>query len=327
MLGLYPFKLKPIFKKKIWGGFYFYDLFNIPKNDKEPIGETWVLSALEENETIVENGHFASNSVSELTEVFLDDLMGEEAFDKYETNFPLLVKFIDARDYLSVQLHPNDQIAFNKHKQKFGKSELWYVLQADKNAHVIAGFNRKLNRNELEQLIIKNKLQDVLNYIPVKSGDIVYLPAGLVHALGPGVVLLEIQQSSDITYRLYDWGRVGEDGNPRELHIQDGLDAIDFNLEPTIITSFKPKPNSTTRMIDTPYFSVSWVNLQTILEKNLEIIDLFIIYVVLEGSCTLIYQEMKIDTKAGDCILVPAIIDKLIFLPQPSAQIVEIVPC
>lgn len=327
MLGLYPFKLKPIFKKKIWGGFYLYDLFNMPKNDKEPIGESWILSALEENETIVENGHFAYNSVSELTEVFLDDLLGEEAFDKYETNFPLLVKLIDARDYLSVQVHPNDQIAYNKHKLKFGKSELWYVLQADNNAQIIAGFNRKVNKVELEQLIVQKKLSDILNYIPVKKGDIIYLPAGLIHALGPGVVLLEIQQSSDITYRLYDWGRVGEDGNPRELHIQDGLDAIDVNLEPTIIPNFKPKLNNTTRMIDTSYFSVSWVDLQTILEKNLEIIDLFIIYVMLEGACSLIYQEIKINLKAGDCILVPAVIDKLIFLPQPMAQIVEIVPC
>lgn len=327
MLGLYPFKLKPVFKEKVWGGHYLCDLFRLQCGDDRKIGEAWLLSALEDNETIVVNGHFADNSVSELAEVFLDDFLGEEVFDKYETHFPLLVKLIDAHQYLSVQLHPDDEIARQKHGVKFGKSEMWYVLDAIPDAHIIAGFNKYVSIADVEKSIEQQTLENILNYIPVSKGDVIYLPAGLIHALGPGIVVLEIQQSADITYRLYDWGRLGDDGKPRELHVQDGLAALKPDLQPHIIKNFRPPVNETVRLLDTPYFSTSWITLQTILEKNLEIIDLFIVYVLLDGSCTMIYQDMKIQLNAGDCVLVPAIIEKLLFLPQPRAHLVEIVPC
>jgi mannose-6-phosphate isomerase len=327
MFSLYPMKFNAILKDKIWGGKKIREQLGIFDETIEKCGELWLLSSVEGSESHILNGHFSGNTVSEMAEIFMEDLLGEDIYKKYKTDFPLLLKVIDANDYLSVQVHPNDEIARKKHGLKFGKSEMWYVIQADPGAQIIAGFNQPMDKEKLKNHIAKGTLRETLNFETMNSGDMVYLPAGMIHAMGPGLLIAEIQQSSDVTYRLYDWDRLDDKGNPRELHVDEAADAIDFTMKPQVIRGFVPGPNTTNRMIDTPYFSSSMVNLQAVVEKNLEIIDLFVIYFSVKGSFELLYNEGKIDVKAGECVLVPAITEKVILIPKPEAQVIEIVPC
>ncbi len=327
MFSLYPMKFVPVLKEKIWGGNKISAMFGISNDTIAQCGEMWVISAVENSESLVSNGHFEGNSVAEMAEIFMEDLLGEEIYEKYGIDFPLLLKIIDANDYLSVQVHPSDDIASKKHQLKFGKSEMWYVIQADPGSQIVAGFNQPMDREKLITHIENGTLREVLNFETMQAGDMVYIPAGMVHAMGPGLLIAEIQQTSDVTYRLYDWDRVDDEGNPRELHVNDAADAIDFAMKPQIIRGFNPKPNATGRMIDTPYFSTSMVNLQSVVEKNLEILDLFVIYFPVKGNFDLICNEEKINVKAGECVLVPAMTEKLTLIPKPMAQIIEIVPC
>jgi len=326
LFSLYPMKFKPILKDKIWGGSKIKNQFGISDDSIEKAGELWALSSVEGSESEVLNGHFAGNTLSEMAEIFMEDFLGEDIYVKYNIDFPLLLKIIDANDYLSVQVHPNDDIAQKKHKLKFGKSEMWYVIDADPGAQIIAGFNQPMDKQKLKKHIENGTLRDTLNFETMSAGDMIYLPAGLIHAMCPGLLIAEIQQTSDVTYRLYDWDRLDEEGNSRELHVDAAADAIDYDMKPEVIRGFNPQPNATSKMIDTPYFTASMVNLQATVEKNLEIIDLFVIYFSVSGSFELHYNEGKIEVNPGECVLVPAMIDKVILIPKTSAQVIEIVP-
>ncbi len=325
-LSLYPMKFAPVFKEKIWGGQKIQQKFSIACDGIEKCGEMWVLSAVKNDETEVLDGYFQGNTPNEMSEVFMDDFLGEDMYNKYKEEFPILLKIIDANDYLSVQVHPNDEIAEKKHGLRFGKSEMWYVLDADEGAQIVAGFNRPMDKEKLLKHIEAGTLKDTLNFETMKRGDMIYLPAGMVHAMGPGLLIAEIQQTSDVTYRLYDWDRLDDNGNSRELHIEDAAGAIDYEMKPQVIRGFSPKSNNTTPMIQTPYFSTSFVNLQTIVEKNLEIMDKFVIYFCISGSFALHHEQGKENVKAGECVLVPAITDKIFLIPEPGAEIIEILP-
>jgi len=326
MLSIYPMKFTPVIKEKIWGGSKINSLFGLNDVDDKKIGELWALSDVEDNESSVSNGHFAGNSIGEMIEVFMDDVVGEEIYAKYKNEFPLLLKLIDANDYLSVQVHPDDQIAQEKHKLLFGKSEMWYVLQADEGAGIIAGFNQPMDKQKLLKQIHEGTLKNTLNFEPLKTGDMIYIPAGMVHAICPGLLIAEIQQSSDVTYRLYDWDRTGEEGNVRELHIQDAADAIKFDLSPKVFRQFKPILNRTTSMMDTPYFSTNFIYLNQAVEKNLEIMDAFVIYFCIEGKFDLQYKQESFSVVAGECVLVPALCDNVVIMPINEAKIIEILP-
>jgi mannose-6-phosphate isomerase len=324
MLSLYPMKFTPVIKEKIWGGSKISTLFGLNDADDKKIGELWVLSAVENNESLVLNGHFAGNTIGEMIEVFMDDVVGEEIYAKYKNEFPLLLKLIDANDYLSVQVHPDDRIAQKKHKLLFGKSEMWYVLQADEGAGIIAGFNQPMDKRKLLKHIHEGTLKNTLNFESMKAGDMIYIPAGMVHAICPGLLIVEIQQSSDVTYRLYDWDRTNEDGIVRELHIEDAADAINFDLQPKVIRQFNPEMNRTTSMMETPFFSASLIQLNQIVEKNLEIMDAFVIFFCIEGKFDLHYDQGSLSVDAGECVLVPALTDKVYIHPKQSAKIIEI---
>lgn len=326
MLSLYPMKFVPILKEKIWGGQNIKSIFGIFDDDIVQCGEAWMLSAVKGNESEVANGHFAGNTIAEMAEIFMDDLLGEDVYRKYVQEFPLLLKIIDANDYLSVQVHPNNDIALKKHKLRFGKSEMWYVIHADPGAHIISGFNHKMDRNTLLKHVENGSLRDVLNFEPMSTGDMVYLPAGMVHALGPGLVIAEIQQTSDITYRLYDWDRADENGNTRELHITDAADAIDYNMKPEVFRGFNPKINQTTPMLETEFFSAAFVNLHSEVKKNLESVDSFVLYFSISGRFKLEYGRGVISVSAGECVLVPAVTSQVVLTPETSAQVIEILP-
>ncbi len=326
MHSLGAIKFHPIFKEKIWGGEKIKNNFEFLNVPKKKCGEVWLLSAVTGNESIVSNGNFAGNSLKEITEIFMDDLLGEHIYKKYDKEFPLLIKIIDANDYLSVQVHPDDATARKKHNLLFGKSEMWYIIQSEKDSKIVAGFNQPMNKESLLKHIAEGTLKHTLNYERVQNGDMIYIPSGLVHAMCPGLLIAEIQQTSDITYRLYDWDRADEQGNPRELHIEYAADAIDYSLIPRIIRNFKPVANQITPMIESPYFSTSFINLNTTFVKNLHELDSFVIYFSVSGSFNLLYDSDKISVFQGECVLIPAITEKITLLPEQHANVIEILP-
>jgi mannose-6-phosphate isomerase len=324
MFTLYPMKFAPVFKEKIWGGERLKQRFGLSAQCKEKIGEAWLLSSLPDNESILINGHFHGNTLIELCDIFMDDLLGEKHFEKFKTDFPLLLKFIDTNDFLSVQVHPNDLIAQKKHNTQFGKSEMWYVIEAEQSAMLYAGFSQEMNKELLMRHIQNNTVQEVLKPHSVKAGDVLYIPAGLVHAIGPGILLAEIQQSSDITYRLYDWNRREDQGVKRELHIEDAIDAIDFSINAQIIRDFDTEENRIIPIIETSYFNVSYIDLQGVVEKNLVNLDAFIIYVCLSGQCSFLSEGKNTQLFAGECILIPAIAEHIQITNEPQALLLEI---
>lgn len=325
MYSLYPMKFNPILKYRIWGGHKIQKNFGFNEKDMDKCGEAWVLSGVKGSESIVSNGHFAGNTLLEMSEIFMDDMLGEELYKKHNDEFPVLLKIIDADDFLSVQVHPDDAMAKVKHNMRNGKSEMWYIIHAEPGAQIVAGFNQPMNKDKLLKHIENATIKDILKFHSVNSGDMIYIPAGMVHATGPGILMAEIQQTSDITYRLYDWNRTDEQGKSRELHISDALDAIDFELKPNLIKGFNPKVNQTTPMINTPFFRTSFVKLHATVEKNIELVDSCVIYLALSGCFEVQSENDTIRVNAGECILIPACLDNFILLPDLKADILEII--
>ena len=200
---LYLLKFEPILKEKIWGGAKLKNLFN-KKSISAKTGESWEISDLENNASVVANGPLAGISIQELLKEYKAELVGKKVFENFGIKFPLLIKYIDAAENLSIQLHPDDVIAKEKHNS-FGKTEMWYIVQADEGAELILGFKEPISKSKYVELVESNELPQALNRVKVAVGDAFIIPPGLIHAIGEGVVLAEIQQTSDVTYRIYDW--------------------------------------------------------------------------------------------------------------------------
>src|SRR5690606_31355775 len=218
-------KFKTIFKEKIWGGEKIRTMLHKDFSPLKNCGETWEISGIRGNESVVAAGPLAGKSLPELIEMYKGELLGNRIYEKSGNEFPLLVKFIDANEDLSIQVHPNDEIAWQRHKS-LGKAEVWYIMQADEGATLISGFNQPMDEATYRKHLEENRLKDILNKESVKAGDVFYIPGGRVHTIGKGLLLAEIQQSSDITYRIYDFDRVDDQGNKRELHTEDAMAAI-----------------------------------------------------------------------------------------------------
>ncbi len=262
----YPLEFKPIFKEKPWGGYKLKSILNknIPGNHT---GESWEISNVPENISVVKSGYFKGKNLQELIRKYQAYLLGKNNYKKYGNNFPLLIKYIDSNDDLSIQVHPDDNIAYKKHRS-FGKNELWHIIQADKGAVLYLGFKSGTTHKAYLEALQNGKLEYLLNKIEVKKGDTFYIPAGTVHAIGKGILLAEVQQSSDITYRIYDWNRPGLDGKPRELHTDLALEAINFKAQPD---------KKTENFIDTPYFKIEKINITNSKTINIKELDSFII--------------------------------------------------
>ena len=237
MTDLYPLKFTPIFKEKIWGGNKLEVYLKKNLNGMNHIGESWEISALEGNKTTVANGHLKGLIIDDLINRYGIRFLGENSMNQFGTTFPLLIKYIDANDDLSVQVHPDDNVAKQKHGS-FGKTEMWYVLQSDKNARIINGFNTSISKKTYLKALNSNDIFSVLEQQKVKKGDAIFIPAGRVHALGKGVMVAEIQQASDVTYRIFDYNRKDKKGNVRELHIEQALDVIDFKKPEVLNTTY-----------------------------------------------------------------------------------------
>jgi mannose-6-phosphate isomerase len=324
MSELYPLKFKPILKEKIWGGQNLKSTLNKKIPATKNIGESWEISSVEDNISIVENGFLKGNALNELIEIYMGDLVGDRVFEQFGLEFPLLIKFIDANDVLSIQVHPDDKLALQRHNSN-GKTELWYIVSAEKNAELISGFNHEMDKDHYLQHLTKNEISEILNHEKVKTGDIFFIPAGRVHAIGAGIVLAEIQQSSDVTYRIYDWNRKDDKGNYRELHTEEALDAIDFKVYDDYKTKYNSIKNQTSKILTNKYFETSILEFDQDIEKNYIFLDSFVIYMCLEGKFEIEYYESeKIVVEKGETVLIPAVIEHLILKPIVQSKLLEV---
>jgi len=321
-MSLYPLKFKPILKEKIWGGNNLSQLLNKKKTGKK-IGESWEISGVDNNISIVSNGFLKGNNLQEVIEIYMNELVGDKIYDIFGTEFPLLIKFIDAQEDLSIQVHPNNNQAKEKHNA-FGKTEIWYVLHAEKEAKLISGFSKELTKDLLHKHLINNTLEETLNYEKVKTGDVFFIPSGRIHSIGKGIVVAEIQQTSDITYRLFDYNRL-ENGKLRELHTQDALDVIDFQRYNSYKTNYSPVLNQSVKLESCEFFTVNLLEFNSLIEKDFQLLDSFVIYLCIDGKIDIQTEGNEIVTiQTGDTVLIPASIRKLILNPSKTSKILEI---
>lgn len=324
MEGLYPLKFTPIFKDKIWGGNKIKSILNKDFGNLPNCGESWELSGVEGNVSVVSNGYLAGNTLEELLEVYMGDLAGDEVYENFGNEFPLLIKFIDANDDLSIQVHPDDEMAAERHNS-YGKTEMWYVMQADQGSKLQSGFNQQVDQEKYLDKLEKVELTDILNFEEVTVGDVFFIPAGRVHAIGKGILLAEIQQTSDITYRIYDYDRRDDQGNPRELHTDLALDAIDFTLFSEYKTKYLPKPNESVELVSCQYFTTNVLDVDRVVEKDFNKLDSFVIYICLDGELVIETESGNETIKKGETILLPASIENVLLKPATaSAKLLEV---
>lgn len=323
MNTLYPLKFKPLFREKIWGGQKMKSSLGINFAPHPNIGEAWMLSGVPGSQTKVKNGFLKGNELNELLEVYMDELVGEKNFAKHKEQFPILIKFIDANDWLSVQVHPDDALAA-KRKLGGGKTEMWYVLDAEPGAELISGFTRPISKDFYIKNVNDKTLRSILNFETVRKGDVFYMPSGRVHALGPGILLAEIQQTSDTTYRIYDWDRVDASGKAREMHTELALDAIDYTVPPSYRTGYTSMENHTVNLVQCPYFCTNLLDFNLPIAKDYSEIDSFVILLCLDGKAEIDYASGKESIAKGEVLLIPAVLDRIVLFPRPSCKILEV---
>lgn len=318
---LYPLKFKPRFKERIWGGRELERVFGKKLPKGLLFGESWEVSGISGDQSVVCNGVLEGNSIAELIEVYMGDLVGDKVFEKFGEELPLLVKFIDAKEKLSVQLHPSDTLAAERHNA-YGKTEMWYVVDHEPGAMVYLGFNRTISRQECLELLGRGQIESVLQKYEVKKGDVFFIPPGTVHAIGGGVVVVEIQQASDVTYRLFDYNRVDDKGEARELHIDLAMDAIDFVSCQNYKIDVSEHANLAVPIQSCPYFASEITCVDGASERNYAGVDSFVIYVCLEGSCEIICANGAVEPiECGQTALIPSEIEGVVL--RGNAKILE----
>ena len=319
----YPIKFEPILQEKIWGGTKLKSLLN-KASDKENIGESWEVSAVKNNVSIVSNGVYKGQNLQDLLEQYKSDLVGNKVFKQFGAQFPLLIKFIDAKEALSIQLHPNDELAQKRH-ESFGKTEMWYVMQADKNASLIVGFKTDCTQETYLKYLNENKIVNLLNSEKVTEGDVFFIPTGRIHAIGAGVLLAEIQQTSDITYRIFDWNRVDAQGNGRELHTDLALEAIDYKAQTNYKTNYHSALNQTKPVVVCPYFTTNIIPIFGTLIKDYSAIDSFVIYICTKGRVNLSYGNNQLEViEMGESILLPNILNNITLKADLTSSLLEV---
>lgn len=284
-------------------------------------GESWELSGLPGEVSVVSNGFLAGNELDELIEVYMGDLVGEKVFDHYGKDFPLLFKFLDTDDDLSVQVHPDDTLALERHQGR-GKTEMWHVIAAQDGAEMILGFREDIGPETFRKHLEENRLEEILKKEKVRAGDAFYIPAGQVHAIGKGITLCEIQQSSDITYRIFDYNRPGLDGKARKLHIEESMDAIQFRAIDSRIQG-KAIAHGLEEIIQSPYFTVRKLDFSKNLEMDYLFVDSFVVYTCLEGGCHVGYHGGKEWIGKGETLLVPAELKSIRLSPENHCVLLE----
>ena len=307
-MNLYPLTFTPIFKERIWGGEKLQKELQKPVN-QPLIGESWEISTVKGDISIINNGPLRGTSLQALIEESPEALLGTKVYKQFGKDFPLLIKFIDAAQDLSIQVHPNDELAKKRHNS-FGKTEMWYIMDSAPKASIIIGFNRDVTQEEYQQYLNEKTLTQLLNYEKISRGDMFFIPAGKIHAIGAGVLLAEIQQTSDITYRVYDFDRKDKNGNYRELHTEEALEAIDFKKRDDFRNFYKKIENQPNLAVASPYFTTSFLKITQSTSFELSK-DSFHIYIVVEGDGSLLYEDYEISIKKGDSVLIPACCNKI----------------
>jgi len=320
---LYPLKFLPILKERIWGGAALAEIYHKIDDTDTKFGESWEISDLDENISVVSNGFLAENDLRDLIETYMGELVGDSVFEKSGLGFPLLIKIVDAHEDLSVQVHPDDELAQKRYEQN-GKTEIWYVMHAEDSAGIYVGFNKPIEKQDYIDAVMHKHIPSLLQFYPVQKGDMFFISAGTVHALGKGVRVAEIQQPSDITYRIYDWNRVDDNGLPRELHIAEALDAIHYNDNEEYKIEYKEKFNTTTNLFRSEFFNINVIAFGIPIQKNYSNIDSFVIYLCVEGEVHLFGDGFHEVLYAGETALKPAIIQRIDLIPNVKSRLIEI---
>ena len=320
-MTLYPLKFRPILKEKLWGGTKLKEVLGKPI-ESESTGESWELSTVKGDISVIANGSLEGKSLQDLIESNSEELLGKSVVERFGKEFPILIKFIDAKQDLSIQLHPNDDLAKERH-DSFGKTEMWYIMDADPKAELIVGFNKDLTKEEYAESIDNDTLLDLLNYEQVKEGDTFFINTGKIHAIGAGVMLAEIQQTSDITYRVFDFNRKDKEGNLRELHTDLALDAVDYKKKDDFKVSYNQELNKVSEMVDCPYFKTNFIQLTENLVLDTTKRDSFTIFMCVGGKAVIKTAEGEVSIKKGETALLPAITKK-ISLQSKGAKLLEV---
>ena len=315
-------KFMPLFKNKVWGG----NKIKTLGFDYDPLpncGELWALSAVKDNESVIANGFLSDNTLNEALEIYMGELIGEANYRHFGNDFPLLIKIIDANDKLSIQVHPDNKLARQRGMEN-GKTEMWYIMEAEEGAEIVDGFEQSVTREEYQQFLNLGKLESLLHIEKPVQGDVFFIPAGRVHALGKGLLLAEIQQSSDTTYRIYDYNRPDADGKLRQLHTAEALDAIDFRVTADGRTHYNYRKNSTVQIAQCPYFTTNLIAMDKPMRKDFSQLDSFVIYLCTEGIAAVKTLETICPIHAGECVLVPAVAEMVELYCEGDAKLLEI---
>jgi mannose-6-phosphate isomerase len=323
MHSLYPIRFRPELKETLWGGSTLSRRFGKKAKAGARIGESWEITGMPGASSVVANGFLKGNTLEEIAEVYMDELLGESVYEKYGTEFPLLIKLIDAADKLSIQVHPDDRLAAERH-HAWGKTEMWYVIDAKPGAVIYTGFRKKTTKEEYLDHLAGKRMEELINATPVKAGDVFFIPAGMVHAIGDGVLLAEIQQTSDVTYRIYDWDRVDASGRPREMHTALALDAIDFSLDSNNLIRKEPELNKTVLLAGSPWFHTSLIRFNRPVIKDYSLTDSFIIYICTASMAVIEWMEHREEIREGETLLIPASADSVAIIPRETATLLEV---
>ncbi len=310
---LYPLQFEPRFIDKPWGGNRMKSFTALSSISMDSCGEAWLISGVPNMESVVQNGFLCGNELNELVEVYMEDLVGEKVYIKYGDIFPLLIKIIDTNDWLSVQVHPDDTLAESIHGDPFGKTEMWYILAAGSDAKLLNGLKSPVSAEILTDAIVSGQIKSLLNEVSVNPGDTFFTPAGRIHAIGPNITLAEIQQTSDYTYRLFDWGRTDKNGNSRELHISQGIQAANLNDASNGLTSPKKENSVSERLVECSQFITNRISMpaKNTLHRNYLTLDSFVIWLCIEGTARYTWANDHGLLQPGSCILIPASLDEI----------------
>lgn len=321
-MKLYPLKFEPLYKYRLWGGEKLKTQLNKDYSESS-IGESWEISDVKGDETQVLNGELKGQTLKQLISSFKGAFVGESVYKAFGEDFPLLIKFIDAKTPLSIQVHPSNELAKERHNS-FGKNEMWYVMQADKDAELIVGFEQEIDKTEYQKHLEDDTILNVMHHETVAKGDTFYIPTGRIHAIGSGVLLAEIQQTSDVTYRIYDYNRVdATTGKERELHNDQALDAIDFTYHSEFKTSYDTKVNTANTLVHSPYFKTNFIKVENQLDKDYSDLDSFVIYMCVSGNLEVNYSGETYTLNTGETLLLPASIDA-VTISASKADLLEI---
>lgn len=326
---LYPLKFRAQLFHKLWGGHTIEKWYDHVPADYENVGEAWVISDIEKYPTEVSNGSHAGDSLQDLLEVYMDELVGEKVYEVFGNQFPLLMKFIDASDDLSIQVHPDDEYAL-ENEQSAGKTEMWYVLPSQGKGSIYLGWNQTMNASLIHAAIADGSLAKYLQRMDVKEGDVAFIPAGTVHAMQRDTIVAEIQENSDITYRLYDYNRVGNDGRMRPLKLDKALDVMNYSqTKETTASHPQPVVNGAVNLCKSPYFTTNLLTLNRSVQRDYAPLDSFVAFMCVGGEASLTAldcetEDRTVSLKIGEAVLIPAALNDIRIEPKGECKLIEI---